>query len=117
VRRVGRSGCGEGVNDDRRLASLELIDRADPGDFLTFWIVSEIRRGLRPKRMPRSRAFLMPSICRSRRMSFSNSAISARVPIISFPVREVVSMGRVLHHLERHALVGKLRDDAVEVGG
>jgi hypothetical protein len=37
-------------------------------------------------------ALAMPSSCRSRRMSFSNSAISARMPITSLPVREVVSM-------------------------
>src|SRR3990170_8098964 len=39
--------------------------------FLTCWMISATRRGLRPKRVHRSRAFLMPSICRSRRMSFS----------------------------------------------
>ena len=47
-------------------------------------------------------------------MSFSNSAISARMPITSLPVREVVSM-LVVDHLELDALGLKLSDDVVEI--
>jgi len=53
-------------------------------DFLSFrtcLIVSGTRMGLRPNFTPRSWALAIPSICRSRRMSFSNSAIRARMPI------------------------------------
>ena len=46
--------------------------------FLTRWTMSAIRSGFRPNRVPRSRAFLMPSICRSRRKAFSKSTINAR---------------------------------------
>ena len=55
-----------------------------------FLTISGSRRDLRPNLTPRSLALAMPSICRSRRVSFSNSAISARMPMTSLPVQELV---------------------------
>jgi hypothetical protein len=48
--------------------------------------------GFRPNLTPRFLALAMPSICRSRLMSFSNSAIKAKIPMTSLPVREVHSL-------------------------
>lgn len=52
---------------------------------------SPVAFGFRPNLVPVAFALAIPSICRSRRMSFSNSAIRARMPSNSLPERVAVS--------------------------
>ena len=77
-------------------------------------IVSGKRRDLRPNLTPRSLALAMPSICRSRRMSFSISAISARNLMTSLPVRELVSMDGSSITLNQARAEGALRGVSFE---
>ena len=81
------------------LALLSLVRRMISGtvapsarSVLTFSITGAVRIGLGPNLTPAALALLIPSCWRSRRMSFSNSAIRARMPMTSFPVRELVSI-------------------------
>ena len=93
-----------------------------PGTYVRLWHYADICASTMSANDPKrtfhdikcASAPLMPSIYRSRRMSFSNSAINARMPMTSLPVRELVSRPQADSGggaiLRCHQSCGNLRD-------